>query len=242
MLPAKTLTPPLQPTDTSLPSHLIEETLLCQSPQQLITLLRTHLTTTDPQLPTTPLRILDIGAGNGRVGLELRRQFRATAPPIARLVGTDLLESAKLAALRDRRPCPFDEYVVADLTQRTVVERFKAERFNVVTICAALGDGDGDLPLRVVDAAVEVLGEGGVLAFTVNGSVGVEGEGRERFGGFLESVRGEGVGEGTHWGGVREIGRRRYRHRLSVKGEWIEYLALVYRKVGEVNGVVDGKN
>lgn len=37
-----------------------------------------------------------------------------------------------------------------------------------MTICAALGPGDVDLPLEVVDAAIEFSRKDGLLVFTVN--------------------------------------------------------------------------
>jgi len=105
-------------------SHVIENTLCCQSPKQLLSLLRRNLSSDGPDLPRGPLRILDVAAGNGRVAVELREQL-SDQPGVERLVGTDLLESAKMAALRDRRPGLYDEYVVADFTDPKAIEGFK---------------------------------------------------------------------------------------------------------------------
>lgn len=180
------------------------------------------------------MRILDFAAGNGRVGVELRLQL-GRIPGIDRLIATDLLESAKMAALRDRRKGLYDEYVVADLTQSEVIEQFKAERFNVVTICAALGPGDGDMPLEVVDAAIEILRPGGLLVFTVNEGAGADAA--DRYGGFLSSVKAN--QEATHWKSMRKIDMVVYNHRLNVKGEWIEYTALLYEKVDRDNVITN---
>ena len=62
------------------------------------------------------------------------------------------MESAKLATRSDQKPNPYDEYVVADLTDSSqqYIQRWKKTGFDVVTICAALGPGDGDLPLEVL--------------------------------------------------------------------------------------------
>lgn len=207
-------------------SHVIEGTLQCQSPQQLVSLLRRHLNPHVPSSSRARLRILDIAAGNGRVGVELRSQLGKT-PGIERLMATDLLDSAKTAALRDRETSLYDEYIVADLTQPKIVQRFRGEGFNVATICAALGSGDGDLPLEVIDTAIEILQSGGVLAFTVNEGAG--GDVSARYGEFLDCVRRD--ADGTHWGNMRKIEMERYRHRLNVKGEWIVYTALLYQKM-----------
>lgn len=38
-------------------------------------------------------------------------------------------------------------------------------------------------------------------------------------------------GGGRPWVGLEEVARKRYRHRLSFGGQWLWYLALVFRKV-----------
>ena len=111
-----------------------------------------------------PLDILDVAAGNGIVGAEVRKQL-ADRPGIRSLIGTDLLESARSAALRDR-PNVYDDYVAADLTRPRDTQLPSSS--DVVVICAALGFGDGDLPLEAVDGAMSLLRKGGLLAITVN--------------------------------------------------------------------------
>ncbi|KAL2058062.1 hypothetical protein ABVK25_001680 [Lepraria finkii] len=81
----------------------------CQSPRQLAALLLQSLGSDGS------LRILDVVADNGRLGIETRSQL-GHQPGISRLVRTDLIESAKLAMMRDQKPSPYGEYVVADLT------------------------------------------------------------------------------------------------------------------------------
>ncbi len=150
-------------------SHILENKLKCQSPQHLVALLKKYLCSDAPNLSHGPLNILDGAAGNGRVGAELRNQL-ANDPAIDCLVGTDLLPSARVATLRDRVPNPYDEYIVANLIEPSeeAVQQFKRTNFEVVLMCAALGPGDGDLPLEVVDAATRFLDVGGLLALTVN--------------------------------------------------------------------------
>ena len=131
-------------------SHIIDQELRCQSPQQLAALLRQHLSSDGPS-PRGPLRILDIAAGNGRLGIETRSQL-GQQPGISCLVGTGLMESAKPAMRSDQKPNPYDNYVVADLTDSSQpdIHRWKKTGFDVMTICAGLGPGDGDLPLEVL--------------------------------------------------------------------------------------------
>lgn len=170
-----------------------------------------------------PLDILDVAAGNGIVGAELRKQL-ADKPGIRSLIGTDLLESARSAALRDR-PSVYDDYIVADLTQQH--DSRLPTSSDVVVICAALGPGYGDLPLEAVDGAIALLREGGLLALTVNAS-SRRADNSSRWESFMVSINESG---GCHWACLEEVARQRYKHRKSVRGEWIEYMALIYRKL-----------
>ena len=36
---------------------------------------------------------------------------------------------------------------------------------------------------------------------------------------------------GCHWQCLEEVARRRYKHRKNVQGRWIEYTALIYKKL-----------
>lgn len=191
--------------------------------------MRKQLYSESSTLPREPLRILDVAAGNGRVGAELRNQL-GEYPGIESLIGTDLLDSARVATLRDRKPDPYSDFVVADVldSDQPSIKQWRKEPFDVVTVCAALGPGEGDLPLEVLDAAITFLNKDGLLVFTVN-----EGQKQSccgRYTEFLDSLREEGK---THWGSMIKIDRLAYKHRLSVRGDWIEYTALVYEKVAE---------
>lgn len=186
-----------------------------------------------------PLTILDVAAGNGIVGAELRNQL-AGEPGIRRLIGTDLLESARSAALRDR-PSVYDDYVAADLTQPH--DSSLPPSSDIVVICAALGPGDGDLPLEAVDGAISLLREGGLLVLTVNAGSQRAGS-SPRWQSFMASVTngsGGGDGDGSHWRDLEEVARQRFRHRKNVQGKWIDgYLALIYEKLMPET-VVDGE-
>ena len=115
--------------------RIFYEELECRSPKTVVGLLARELERdgTDP----ASLTALDLGAGNGIVGEELR------AIGVSSIVGIDLLPAAAAAAKRDR-PEVYDDYLVADLTQLTDEERRRlAERhFNCLISVAALGFDD----------------------------------------------------------------------------------------------------
>ena len=153
--------------------------------------LKEHLTSNPASSDLVgPLDILDVAAGNGIVGAELRKQL-TDKPGIRRLIGTDLLESARSAALRDR-PDVYDNYVAADLTQPHASGLPPSS--DIVIICAALGPGDADLPLEAVDGAITLLREGGLLTLTVNAG-GQRAGSSLRWQSFLACVNGSG---GSH--------------------------------------------
>ena len=203
--------------------YIVHDLLACDSPRTLVQLLKEHLASPESNNLVRPLHILDVAAGNGIVGAELRKQLTAN-PGIKTLIGTDLLESARSAAMRDR-PDVYDDYVTADLTRPQ--ESQLPSLSDVVVICAALGPSDTDLPLEAMDGAIVLLREGGLLALTVNADNQRAGD-SPRWKSFMASVNGIG---GCHWECLEEIARQRYLHRLNVHGERIEYMALIYRKL-----------
>lgn len=73
--------------------------LRCHSPQELVALLASHIELREAGQQADHFKILDIGAGNGLVGEELRLQLQGR---IGSLVGTDILPEARTALHRDR--------------------------------------------------------------------------------------------------------------------------------------------
>ena len=193
----------------------------------LVQLLKQHLSSGIDSLPNGPLAILDVAAGNGIVGSELRKQLGEN-PGIGTLVGIDLLQSARTATLRDR-PDIYDQFLVADLIQpdERYLTQLKRFTFNVVTICAALGPGKDDLPLEAFDSAIDFLSVGGLLLFTVN-EANRRPSDPARWTIFLDGIR---DGRGTHRKDMIQIEKQRYNHRKTVQGEWIDYSALIYRRI-----------
>ncbi|WP_028663071.1 class I SAM-dependent DNA methyltransferase [Saccharomonospora halophila] len=195
---------------------LFHDLLDCRSPDVVGKLLKEELQAsgTDP----ASLRVLDLGAGNGLIAEQLRTVGAGY------LVGVDLLDEARRAALRDR-PEVYDDYHVCDTARLTAAwERTLAgHRFNALTCVAALGFGD--IPVRAFATAVNLVADGGRIAFTIRDRFLSESD-ESGFARFVRRCEREGLFE------VRA--RERYRHRLDVRGEPLYYLAVVATKHGDV--------
>lgn len=162
------------------------------------------------------LRVLDLGAGNGIVGEELKRLNAS------RIVGLDLIPEAREAALRDR-PGVYDDYLVADMTALTTAQHATLTewRLNAVTCVAALGFDD--IPAPAFVNAMEAITDDGWLAFTIKADF-LENSDQSGFGALIRRLLYDNVIELHHI--------ERYRHRLSIDGDWLFYFAMIARKRG----------
>ncbi len=84
-------------TIPGLYEQLFHDILDCRSPDVIGKLLKEELQRNN--VPASSLRVLDLGAGNGVVGEQLR------TVGVGYLVGADILQEAKDAARRDRPRC-----------------------------------------------------------------------------------------------------------------------------------------
>ncbi len=196
--------------------RLFYDELQCNSPRTMRELLAQALDQggQDP----AELRVLDLGAGNGMVAEELD-DLGAD-----RLVGVDIIEAARDAAQRDR-PGLYDDYLVADMSEPSVGEdrTLREADLNCLTSVAALGFGD--IPPAAFANAFNYVAPGGFVAFNLRDH-------------FLEDTDPSGFNllirrmltEGT----IDPVVRRRYRHRLSVSGQPLYYVAIVARKTADV--------
>ncbi|MGD1869533.1 MAG: class I SAM-dependent DNA methyltransferase [Neomegalonema sp.] len=108
------------------------------------------------------LRVLELGAGSGAFGHELRHTLG-----VGRLIGLDIEPKAAEAAKRDR-PGLYDEYVVADLTALSTAEQemLEDEQFNTVAMASATGWGN-HIPMAGFEKGFELLRPGGWFIFHV---------------------------------------------------------------------------
>ncbi len=197
--------------------HLFYDKLQCQSPRMIAGLVGRVLgeTGADPG----ELRVLDVGAGNGMVGEELRKLG------VGAVYGIDIIEEAAAATRRDR-PGVYAEYLVADLTDLTPQDRatLAGADLNTMTTVAALGFGD--MPPEAFVEAYNLISTPGRLAFNI----------KEEFvhahhpSGFARLIR-----RMLDEQAILPLAEERYRHRLSVRGEPLHYVAFVARKERDIS-------
>lgn len=163
-------------------------------------------------------RVLDLGAGNGMVGDELAELG------VGSVIGVDLIDEAREATQRDR-PELYDDYLVADLTELSErqTERLKDSKINCLTSVAALGFGD--IPPLAFLNAMGVVSAPGWLAFNIKEDFLREGDST----GFQRLIRQLSRDEY-----LQVQCYRRYRHRVSMAGEPLYYVAMVAKKLRPV--------
>lgn len=218
----------------------------CVSPQVMAGLLREQLPLVlhDGDDSKPKLRVLDLGAGNGMMGEEIRCLVGGygegggtllVGRDSTRLVGFDILPEAMAAAERER-PGVYDAYVVADITEYVTAPpgdqaeaAVFAQGFNVLTSVSSLAFGDGSV--RVFKAAVSLVDEGGLLVFNLKEDffdpVQPQDEvkaadGGDEVNGFSSLIR-----NAVENGVLSIVVKRRYCHRYSVTGEPLYYIAVV---------------
>lgn len=191
--------------------------LECCSPSYISNLLDSVVSEYGESL--SDLRVLDVGAGNGMVGDELQDLG------VESIVGIDIIPEAKEATERDR-PEVYDDYRVADLTDLPEVEEEHLRRAdaNCLTTVAALGFGD--IPPLAFAKALDLIATPGWLAFNVK-----EDFIRERdTSGFCRLIR-----RLNREGYIQTLCYRRYQHRVSIAGKPLYYVAVVARKLKDLD-------
>ncbi len=165
------------------------------------------------------LSVLDVGAGNGMVGDELQDLG------VQSIVGIDIITAAKEATNRDR-PDVYDDYRVADLTDLTEAEEARLRRndANCLTTVAALGFGD--IPPLAFAKALDLIATPGWLAFNLKESFLRE----QDTSGFSHLIR-----RLNRDGYIQTLCYRRYQHRISITGDPLFYVAVIARKLKDLD-------
>ena len=200
--------------------QLFYDELKCDSPRTVCGLLHDQLEQTDAD--PSDLRVLDVGAGNGMVGEELQGLGART------LVGVDIIEEAEMAAERDR-PGVYDAYYTVDLTAMPAGVRrdLRNRRLNTLVTVAALGFGD--IPPQAFAEAFNLITDHGWVALNIKDRFLEEQESVEEESGFSKLIR-RMLEEGI----LEHRDETHYRHRVSVHGGPLHYVAMVAEKRDEV--------
>ncbi len=196
--------------------RLFYDLLECSSPRVIRGLLARVLD--ELGMAASDLRVLDVGAGNGMVGEEIR------AMGAEMVYGVDIIPEAAAAAHRDR-PNVYDDYLVADLTELTPAHRDElvGAKLNTMTTVAALGFGD--MPPAAFARAFNLIQTPGWLVFNIKDDF-VSADDPSGFDTLIQRMFAEEV--------IVALTEEHYRHRLSVRGVPLHYVAFVARKMGDI--------
>lgn len=197
----------------NLYESLFPRRLKCCSPERVVGLLEEVLS--DFTQDMDDLRVLDMGAGNGMVADQLRRSGVKT------IYGVDILPEARSAARRDR-PRAYNDYFVCDLTESEHADfgQLKAAHLNTLVTVAALGYDD--IPTKAFIQACNLIESPGWLAFNIKETFLDEDADQTGFCALVRRLRRQGY--------IQVQAYRRYRHRLSVTGTPLYYIAMVATK------------
>ena len=197
--------------------ELFYDSLECCSPSYIANLLESVIS----EFGGSPedFRVLDVGAGNGMVGDELKEIG------VESVVGVDIIPAAKAATQRDR-PEVYADYHVADLTNlpdSTEADLLQANA-NCLTTVAALGFGD--IPPLAFAKALDLIETPGWLAFNLKEDFLRE----QDSSGFSQLIR-----RLNRERFIQTYCYRRYKHRISIGGDPLYYVAVIAKKVKELD-------
>ncbi len=196
--------------------QVVYDRLKCQSPTTVVDVLKYSVAQSRQHL--NQLRVLDLGAGNGMVGEELKRHG------VSRLVGVDIIPEAADATERDR-PGIYDAFYVCDFCQLSDEKHDELNGWDLDCLVSVAALGFDDIPASAFLEAFNIIAKEGWIAFNIKET-------------FLDRSDESGF---SHF--IRELifseyldlyHLQRYRHRYSLEGEPIYYFALAGKKNADV--------
>lgn len=195
--------------------ELFHNRLKCQSPEVIKELLYKNVQQSESNF--NELRILDYGAGNGLVAEALNQE----KPNL--IVGIDIFEEAKAAAIRDRGNI-YKDYFVENLSEPTesVIQKLKSYNLNTIVAVSALGLNH--IPPDSFINAFNLIENTGWIAINLI----------DRF--FTKEDE-TGLKKTLNWmegDCIEFLDEKTYVHRLSVTGKPINYTAIVGRKLNDI--------
>jgi predicted TPR repeat methyltransferase len=196
--------------------QLFHDILDCQSPDVIAKLLKEELQRHGYE--PASLRVLDLGAGNGLVGEQLRNIG------VGKLVGVDIIPEAREAALRDR-PTVYDSYHVADMTALSPALQGELRSAGFTTLSCVAALGYADIPPAAFRAAFNLVGDGGWIAFNIKDRF-LSPEDTSGFATLIRRLRDGNV--------LDVLTSQRYQHRRNVNGEPLHYVAVIGTKKRDI--------
>ena len=192
--------------------QIFYDRLKCKSPSKVSSILDSAINNSKDAF--SELRVLDLGAGNGMMGEELKKRG------VSRLIGIDIIQEAYEATVRDR-PGVYDAYYVEDFCNlsKEKKEDLASWQCNCMVTVAALGFGD--IPTKAFMEAFNIIKTEGWVGFNIKETFFDESDKT----GFSMMIRELIFSEFLD---VYHI--ERYMHRLSIEGEPLYYFAIAGRK------------
>ena len=186
--------------------------LKCSSPSKVTSILEAAVKQSTDNF--TELRVLDLGAGNGMMGEELKKRG------VSRLIGIDITPEAYEATIRDR-PGLYDAYYIEDFTRLNDDKREDLTSWQCDCMVTVAALGFGDIPSKAFIEAFNIINKEGWIAFNIKETFLDKSDET----GFSKLIRELIFSEYLD---VYHI--ERYRHRLSIEGEPLYYFAIAGRK------------
>jgi hypothetical protein len=195
--------------------QIVHDRLGCRSPAELAGMLARAADALGWERDA--MRVLDIAAGNGVSGEAL---VQAGLRPV---LGTDIVPSAREAALRDR-PGLYDRYLTLDLLALTDGERTAVTGLhaNALSCVAPVGTHGSELPVEALVAAAGLLAPDALVVYMHDPNRSPPTVADE----ITAEVWAAGLGAGIE---ALELARRRYVHRYTVNGAPFEMDGVVWR-------------
>ena len=190
--------------------EVVQRRLECASPATVATALVEAAAArgVDP----AALRAFDLGAGNGVVGEEM------TARGVSVVAGADGIDEARDAAHRDR-PGLYAHYLVGErLDVDEVASLVSAEGLTALVAAGAVGEGH--VPVDALEALWAAFPPGSFLALTLKDGGPERGDHDVA---DVDAMLGR-LADGEH--PATTLVRRRFRHRVSMAGDELQYLVL----------------
>lgn len=197
--------------------HFVLKYLKYTSPQVLSELLLEQLM--QHQTDLVNRKILDIGAGSGMMAKRLKAMGAGS------IIGIDIIEEAKNAALRD---CPnvYDNYYAEDLAnlQKDTLTILQAQNFDCLVCCSALSH----IPAAAFNTAYNLLATNGWMAINVMKDFW-EDKGEDGFYGRYPWAKNSAIFDFKK--------QHTYIHRYRTNGDSpIDYIAIIGIKKGQIGG------